>query len=360
LSGDEFELKPDYEMVKRRFEAFWEGEILDRALVSMQVAKKRPVMSLPKKAFASHRDRWLDLEYRIDEIDAQLSNAEFIGEALPIAFTNMGPEIFSAWCGCGYEFGETTTWSVPAIEDWERDAPKARLDMDHPLFKKLEELTRGLIERGRGRFITSLTDFHPGGDHLAALRDPERLAMDLIDHPGEVKALLKRAETEYFAAYDHFYDMIRAAGLPATSWIPAIAEGRFYIPSNDFSCMISPAMFEEFFLEGIVHECAFYDRSIYHLDGPGALRHLDALLAIPDLDGIQWVPGAGNENFERWIPVYRRIQAAGKRIYLICDVSDLGAVFEALRPEGVWIASLGGVEDRETAEAVLERVARWK
>jgi hypothetical protein len=355
----EYELKPDYEAVKRRFDAFWEGEILDRTPVSIFLEKGNGERDLPRKEFASQRERWLDIDYRVDEIDARLSNAEFIGEALPVAFANMGPEIFSAWCGCGYEFGETTAWSEPAIDDWERDAPKAALDMGHPLFRKLEELTRGLIERGRGRFITSLTDFHPGGDHLAALRGPERLAMDLLDNPDAVKALLKSSQREYFLAYDHFYEMIRAEGLPATSWIPAIAEGRYYIPSNDFSCMISPAMFEAFFLPGIVEECGFYDRSIYHLDGPGALRHLDALLSIEDLDAVQWVPGAGNEGFERWIPVYRRIQEAGKGIYLSCDASELGAVFGALKPEGVWIADLRGVGDRETADAVIKRVERW-
>jgi hypothetical protein len=355
----EFELKPDYAMTKKRFDAFWEGELIDRALISMYLPKERPVRAVPRKKFSSHRERWLDIEYRIDEIDAQLSNAEFLGDALPVAFTNMGPGIFSAWCGCGYEFGEDTTWTEPIIEDWETDAEKGKLDMVNPFFVKLEELTRGLIERGGGRFITSLTDFHPGGDHLAALRDSERLAMDLFDNPEAVKAMLARAQGDYYRAYDHFYGIIREAGLPATSWIPAAVDGRYYIPSNDFSCMISTAMYEEFFLDGIVDECRFYDRSIYHLDGPGALRHLDTILAIKDLDAVQWVPGAGNEGFERWISVYQRIQKAGKGIYLMCDVSDLDRIFETLRPEGVWIASITGVNDRETADSVLKRVEKW-
>jgi hypothetical protein len=34
------------------------------------------------------------------------------------------------------------------------------------------------------------------------------------------------------------------------------------------------------------------ERTIYHLDGPGALRHLDRLLAIPELDCAQWIQGA--------------------------------------------------------------------
>ena len=156
-----------------------------------------------------------------------------------------------------------------------------------------------------------------------------------------------------------FYEKLRAVGMPTTSWTPLPVDGTFYIPSNDFSCMISTAMFEQFFLQGIVEECNYYDRSIYHLDGPDALRHLDLLLEIPSLDAVQWVFGAGNEGYARWIPVYQKIQAKRKSIQLLCDVSELPLVFETLRPEGVWFSQITGVEDEETAREVLRRIERW-
>ena len=52
------------------------------------------------------------------------------------------------------------------------------------------------------------------------------------------------------------------------------------VGQNDFSCLISPKMFDEFCLTDTV-ECANHvDRTIYHLDGPGALKHLPRILAI--------------------------------------------------------------------------------
>lgn len=39
-------------------------------------------------------------------------------------------------------------------------------------------------------------------------------------------------------------------------------EGRFYIPSNDFSCMISKEMFDSIFLEGMAAECNFCEQSM--------------------------------------------------------------------------------------------------
>ncbi|MCR4622436.1 MAG: hypothetical protein K5663_10195 [Clostridiales bacterium] len=354
-----FELKPDYEQVKRRYMAFWEREIADRppVCVTLPKAVAKPFKG---KAYACIDEKWLDVDARIDETAAALESTDFLYDSLPIAWPNLGPEIFSAWCGCPYGFAQTTAWSRPAISDWEKDFANTRLDMNHPLFKKMAEYTEKLIERGRGRFIVGLTDFHPGGDHIAALRGGQQLAVDLLENPEWVKKALSRAEGEYYAAYGVFYRMIHEAGMPTTSWTPLINDGTYYIPSNDFSCMVSREMFNEFFLPGIRRECAFYERSIYHLDGQGALRHLDALLEIPELDAVQWVCGAGNEGYHRWVDVYRRIQAAHKGIQMMCDIKELDLIFETLRPEGVWFSGISGIHDRETAEYAVKRIARWK
>jgi len=354
----EFQLKPDYDKTYQRFEAFWNREIIDRPPITITLYKPG-ASPRPIRRYASLEEKWLDIDGRIDEIEYGLESQEFLYDALPVAFPNLGPEIFSAWCGCGYGYGKTTTWSTPVIEDWERDYEKARLNMDHPLFKKLVEFTQKLLERGKGRYIVGLTDFHPGGDHLAALRDPENLAVDMIENPEWVKKALNRSVPEYFAAYGAFYQMIHEAGMPTSTWTPIVHNGTFYIPSNDFSCMISKEMFDEFFLPGIRQECEFMDRSLYHLDGPGSLRHLDSLLEIPQLDAIQWVCGSGNEGYHRWVNVYQKIQSAGKGIELHCHVRELDQIFETLRPEGVWFAGIGGITNREEAEYVVKRIERW-
>jgi hypothetical protein len=194
-------------------------------------------------------------------------------------------------------------------------------------------MTAALLDLGRGKFITGMTDWHPGGDALAAFKYPQRLALDLLEFLSQVKSLLKRIEEDYFAVYDHFYTLLRQHGQPVTSWTPLLFEGKYYIPSNDFSIMISPQMFDEVFLPGIRRECQFLDRSIYHLDGPGALRHLDSLLAIPELNAVQWVPGAGKEVFARWVPVYQKIQAAGKGIQVNCRLEEIPQVMETCSPK---------------------------
>ncbi|HHY81341.1 MAG TPA: hypothetical protein GX505_01520 [Clostridiales bacterium] len=355
----EFSLKPDYEKSKQRYMAFWEREIIDRPPVSI-ILKAEHTVPLPCKEYKTHQERWLDIEFRAEYTAIELSNYIYYADALPIAWPNMGPEIYSAWCGCGYKFGETTAWSEPCINDWEKDGNKAVFNPEHPLFKATVEFTKLLLEYGQGKFIVGLTDFHPGGDHLAALRDPQQLAIDLIENPNAVKEKLKSSQEEYFKVYDIFYKMLSSRDMPITSWTPLINDGRFYIPSNDFSCMVSRKMFEEFFLPGIIEECKFYDRSIYHLDGPGALRHLDVLLEIPELDAVQWVCGAGNEGYAKWVDVYQKIQKAGKGIQLIITLDELPMVFETLKPEGVWFSNIFGIDSKETADEVIKRITQWK
>ncbi len=354
----EFSLKPDFEMSSKRYEAFWHGEIIDRPPVSITLPIEHP-KPLPQKTYKNMEDKWLDIDFRAETTAIHLHNQVYYADGLPITFPNMGPEIFSAWCGCGYEYGEHTTWSEPCILDWKTDAPKAVMDLDHPLFHKTYQFTERLLEYGLGHFIVGLTDFHPGGDHVAALRDPQNLAIDMLEHPKEIKQILQSSYEEYYKAYNIFYDLLRQHDMPITSWTPIIHHGKFYIPSNDFSCMISKGMFDEFFLPGVIEECKFYDRSIYHLDGPNALRHLDSLLDIKELDAVQWVFGAGNEGYHRWIPVYQKIQNKGKSLQLVIDIKELPLVFETLRPEGVWFSNIAGIHDKETADRVLRRIEKW-
>jgi len=353
------EYKPDLEQTMQRMEAFWQREEVDRPLVQFPLQKPpEKWIPLPADHHATSEERWFDAQYQAELTYASLTNQEFMAETLPIAFPNIGPEVFASFYGCELHFGDYgTSWSDPILLDW-KDADKIQINWDSPYHKKLQEITDAMLEIGKGKFITGMPDWHPGGDLLAAFRDPQNLAMDMINAKEEVKALLNRLAPDYFQLYDYWYQKLSADGLPITSWLPLAAYGKYYIPSNDFSGMISTRMFEEIFLPGIIAECKFLDRSIYHLDGPGALRHLDLILSIPELHAVQWVPGAGKEVFSMWVEVYQRIQAAGKGIIVYCKVNDLELVKQTLKPRGLAL-SISDVDSRETGEAILKDLTRW-
>jgi hypothetical protein len=127
---------------------------------------------------------------------------------------------------------------------------------------------------------------------------------------------------------------------------------------SDFSCMMSAEMFDEYLLPFIAEQTEMVERTIYHLDGPGAIQHLDSLLALPDLDGIQWVPGAAGAPATAWIDLLKHVQDAGKLVYAYCDVSHVQHLLAELRPEGLMLI-VEGCERESDAGALLENVERW-
>jgi hypothetical protein len=354
-----FEYKPDYEEVLERYEAWWNCAIVDRPLVDMKYMlpkdERKPV---PQKQYENVRDRWMDAEHIASAAAVRLGNAVHFADSLPVLWPNLGPEIFSAFYGCELEYGERTAWSTPILSDWsEESVQKLQLNRDSFYFKKLVAMTETYIEIAKGKFIIGMTDLHGGGDAIAAFRDPQDLLMDTIENPEAIKNLCGRITTEFLEVYDFFYDMITAAGMPSTAWLPGICKGKYHIPSNDFSCMISDDAFEDLFIPDLIRECAHMDRCIYHLDGPQALRYLDRLLEIPEIHAIQWVPGAGQDYWGDWIEVYQRIQSKKKGFTIGVPLKDLDRLFEVLSPEGVFLSV--GVSNREQAEAALSKISAW-
>jgi len=351
-----FKCKPDYEKAQKRMNAFWNHEACDRPLVLMPFVKP-DAQPFRRKNHETQEAYWLDVEYRAEEAKHHMENTVFYADSMPVFMPNLGPEIISAWAGCPYFFGEGTTWTEPCLLDWQKD--KAVIDPNHPLAKKLEEFTRLLLEVAKDNFIVGLTDFHPGGDHVAALRDPQTLALDMLEYPDEIKAKLRSSYKEYYPIYDFYVDWLKKSGMPIASWIPITSETSMYIPSNDFSCMISKDMFDEFFLEGLAEECRHYKQSIYHLDGPGALHHLDSILSIPELNAIQWVPGAGEEQCLPWLDLFKRILSAGKSV-MACpqNIDELRILMETLPAQGLCI-QMWNVENEQDAQDILRLIERW-
>ena len=122
--------------------------------------------------------------------------------------------------------------------------------------------------------------------------------------------------------------------------------------------MISPEMFNKYFLPRVEEQTRWVERTIYHLDGPGAVKHLDSLLELPDLNGIQWVPGAGAPPMREWVPLLKRVQESGKLLYIGCAKEEVEFLVRTLRPEGLLLETY--CDSIQEADELLKNIKKIK
>ncbi len=355
------EYKKDFEALLPYYEAFWNCEALDRIAVMITA----PAAGCPQVGAMWHKPAFVasePIDRILDEYEKEVGHIYWGGLAVPQFCPNFGPDVFSGFLGVSMNYSkqsDSTSWA-----DWHSCFLKdyscisdLQISDGNPLYRKNLELTRLAAERGKGRYIVGNTDLHAGFDSLAVLRGgPDRASMDLIENPEGVQKAMKALFKAWKKVWDDYYGIVKDVQPGTTAWIGIWAPGKMYPVQNDFSCLVSPKMYREFFLEGLLAEIEYLDYSIYHLDGPEALQHLDILLDIPKLNAIQWVAGARSEQegIGKWIPLYKKIQEKKKAIVVYPKVEEIDLVIENLKPEGLLIAM--SCSSEEEAKALMKKL----
>lgn len=324
----------DWQRHQRNWNAWWAGE-LERPLVVLDGADVGgwaafELDRLRKKAGLSRCSLWdllnqplpalFGLQVPAEEVIGQytrlLNAMRWYGDSWPRWWPNLGPGAAAAFLGARLNADANTVWfDTPRpidLRTWQ-----ARVDEDNAWWRRAQGLTQAALQAWGGQVNLRYTDLGGNLDILASLRGTQQLLLDLLETPDEVE----RAAGSIMCAWLHYYNALDALIQPArrgsSAWAPVWAPKRFYMLQSDFSYMISPKMFERFVLPDLYACCQALDYPFYHMDGKGQIPHLDLLLSLKKLRGIQWVPGDGAPPPEEWLPLLRRIRAAGK----LCQVA---------------------------------------
>ena len=256
----------------------------------------------------------------VDRWDYDLSCRRYAGDAFPSIFPNFGPGVISAFLGAELINGDDTVWfNLPSsrdISDIHFQYPGRTLWLD-----RIKDVYRAAAKYWAGSVQVSMTDLGGNLDILNPFRPGEKLLLDLYDAPEQVKRLTWEAHDCWFKYYQEIQRVIEPTNPGYSAWAGIYSPVSYYMLQCDFSYMIGPDMFDEFVKPELTESCRRLGRSFYHLDGPGALVHLDSLLAIDELDGIQWIPGPGQGPLTQWLDVLGRIRNAGKLLQLV-NVDD--------------------------------------
>ncbi len=321
--------KPDFDEASKRWEHFWEGTVYKRPPVVAEC--RRPEAESMNENEIRYFSQYANLTHGLYDdqlklIDHYLDSTEYIAEAVPSFSPDHGPDQFGAFLGSELKFSETkpeTNWAQAVIEDWEDFIP-VRLDPSNKTWRSVIDFTETLKDHSRGRYIVRMIDLHSHADALSALRHPDKLCMDFYDYPDLMKEVLAQVQAIFPEVYKAVYE---AGGMNSdtgtTNWEPAWCRGKYATIQCDFIALIGGDIFRDYILPCIRAETEFLDRSIFHLDGIDATRHLDDILALPSLDAVQWVPGAGKAEMyeEKWLPLLKKIREAGKGLVIYGELT---------------------------------------
>lgn len=353
--------KSDFEMAKKRMTAFWKGEMLDRCVTAVVAPRNKAELvkinnMITDVQFNDTDKYWTNIDFILSAREKIFENTYYGGEAFPHLFVNLGPGITAAYFGSTPTFRPDTVWFQRIIEDWDTDL----VYNDNSKWLKLTlDMTKAAVQAGKDKYLVSTTDLSGVADIMALLRGSEELCLDMMLCPDSVKSARDKILKVWIDIYDRLHEIIAPtnAGCPSRlAWAP----GKHYPMQCDVSALISPKMFDEFFLPEVQMLCKYMDFPMYHLDGPDAIRHLDSLLKIHELRCIQWVPGSGHAPSVEWLPLLKRIQESGKSVlvYSKPDRLELETIFEALEPEKMYLyMSAQTPEDAQDALKLVEKLS---
>ncbi len=347
-------LKPDFHDAAERWEAFWSGSMLDRppVVITCPAEDAEPA---PRPTY------WEMLHDPIDEVveavDAWVRSVYWGGDAMPQFSPGFGPDIFAAFLGAELEFSRDqqnrTSWAVPFVEDWEGALP-LEIDREGKYWTRMRELVQRLAEVADGHWLVSHLDMHSNLDGLESLRGATKLCMDIYDTPDLIHEANRQVRELYEPMSEQFFEdgALSDAGTGA-GWIRAWHSGRCNTIQCDFAALIGPEHFRELVAPDLRAEARYLDHSIYHWDGPTALCNMDELMAIEEIDCIQWVPGAGNPPMVEWLDLLEEIQQRGKSVMCYGGLDDLPRFHERLDPSRLFYQLSASNRDE------LERALEW-
>jgi len=269
--------------------------------------------------------KWKDMEDKY--LDAQRVAARyrdfcekhaFLAEAFPNLETNLGAGSVAAYLGSEVQLREDTIWYEPCIEDWD-ETPELTFLPENKWFLKHLELLRALREIVGDDVCVNMPDLMENLDILAALRGTQDLMMDTIDDPENIKERVAQINNVYFEYFDRFYDLIKdEQGGQSFSCFQIWGPGKTAKLCCDASAMISEKAFRDFALEPLKEQCEKLDYVLYHLDGVGAIQHVDALMEIDGIRALQWTPGDDGPDgtWPEWDAIYDKVIRAGKSLWI--------------------------------------------
>lgn len=346
----------DWPRVRRRYQAFWRGEVADRRIVA-HVQNPNSARPAPEPWMLSDGpDKYTAPEKLWRYKEWQRTAWNWHADLFDYTLASWGPNMFAAFIGGRPRFGASTVWHDPVIAGLD-EADRIRFDPDNPWWRRHMETAAWFAGKAAGRLQLGATDMGGPADWAAALMPAETFFVETLEKPDAMRAFALRLAREANQAFDMLYPVLTAHNDGFCNWLPVWGEGRIGVVQDDISMNLSPELYAEVFLPALREIAGHTELTVCHWHD-GCAQHLDALLGMPELDLIQYGHDPNTGPFREHLPAMRKIQAAGKKLFISCvESEDVRFFVSRLDPRGLMM--IVNTPDDEASRRMIDRLHAW-
>lgn len=340
-------LKNNWENTLERFDSWW-------------FRKNKTIMIVPdiKRPGPQYSDikEYTNIKLSYDRHLEYLKKGYFSGDTVPDMSSYLGPGSLCTFIGAKPIYSKNTIWYQEGCTASEEilyncnEFLNSSNSMDFHWYNWSLKATEFYRDNSENEYMASMPDLQQNLDIAAAVMGADRMFVEMMDEPEKIKSLLDILYLVWEKAFNaHWERIVDDKGYSAYTHYNIVGKGKTSVLQSDISCMMSSDMFNEFELPYLKKQCEVLDNVIYHLDGPGATRHLDSILSIDKINAVQWVPGAGNPGNadDSWRCLYDKIVNSGKGLYVFLWPDEIDDFIDKYRDGRILIRTLVDTADEQ-------------
>jgi len=340
--------KDNWDETRRKWSDYWLHENSGRPLMCViardpatEAAHQRALAdgTMPFSVLCQGTDATLPPDLAVRDVEDRYQDAvrmdlryrhfcqthHFLGESFPNIDADFGPGSMAGYLGSDIVFRDDTVWFEASVEDWPSHPPLA-FDPDNHWWRRHLELVTDLRGLSQGEYLIGMPDIMENLDVLASLRGVEDCLYDIIDDEDEVRRRIGEVGEVYHEYFDRLREQVADAhGGNAYTVFQIWGPGRTAKLQCDLSAMLSSDTFRGLVVDSLRTQAQNLDQVLYHLDGAEAIRHLDALMEIDEIDALQWTSGdwGPDGTLPDWDAIYDKARRAGKSLWVKVYTGDV-------------------------------------
>ena len=344
---------PNWPHLRERYLANWRHEVLDGAFLA-HIQNPAPSRPDPEPwMLEASADKYLNPEKLLALSRWRRTGWEWHGDLFRYLIPSYGPNVFIGFCGAQPVFGPDTVWHEPLISSLD-EADRVHFDEANPYWRAHLEAVAYFSEQCAGELQLGMTDFGGPADWLSAVMGTESFLLATIEQPEAMRDFALRLAAESNRAFDLLHPLLTAANDGLANWMPCWSDRPMGTVQDDMAINFSPAMYREVFLPALQLQAAHTEHTVLHWHD-GCRQHLDSMLALDEIDLIQFGHDPNSPPFPELVPAMQQIQSAGKCLFISCvEAPDVEYFIRHLDPGG--LSMIINTADTESSRRMQDQV----